>query len=111
MGKFGESGYIRLEYGTNTCSLASDPSSSTGAAPAPTPVPPPTPKPTPVPPPPTPAPTPVPPRPTPAPTPVPTPTPGQCHAISTVVTDDWCTSNCQAGFCPSDLCKCDSVIV
>merc|ERR1712000_325463 len=30
--KFGESGYIRLEYGTNTCGLASDPSSSTGAS-------------------------------------------------------------------------------
>merc|ERR1712137_1102701 len=34
--------------------------------------------------------------------PVPSPTPGQCHAISAVVTDDWCTANCAAGFCPSD---------
>merc|ERR1711934_657023 len=64
---------------------------------------------------PTPSPSPVPvpppsPVPTPAPAPLPSPSPsGKCHAISPVVDDDWCTSNCAAGFCPSDLCKCDRV--
>merc|ERR1712137_813290 len=72
---------------------------SKGPAPPPTPVPP-TP-PTPVP----------PPSPVPTPVPTPTPTPGSCHAISAVVTDDWCAANCAAGFCPSDLCECDSVVV
>merc|ERR1712232_552408 len=40
------------------------------------------------------------PSPMPMPTPVPTPTPSPsgCHAISAVVTDDWCTANCAAGF-------------
>jgi len=67
---------------------------------------PPTPTPPMPPTPPTPAPVPVP-----VPQPVPAPTPsGQCHAISAVVTDDWCADNCAAGFCPSDLCKCDGVI-
>jgi len=70
----------------------------------------PSPTPTPVPPTPTP-PTPVPPTQVPTPTPTPTPTPGSCHAISAVVTDDWCAANCAAGFCPSDLCECDSVLV
>merc|ERR1712226_1735748 len=42
---------------------------------------------------------PVPPSPTP--TPTPTPIPGHCHAISSVVTDDWCAANCAGGFCPS----------
>merc|ERR1712039_289366 len=51
------------------------------------------------------------PSPTPSPTPTPTPTPGSCHAISSVVTDDWCTANCASGFCPSDLCECDKVVV
>jgi cathepsin H len=46
-------------------------------------------------------------EPTPTPTPAPTP-PGPCHAISALVTDDWCTANCHTGFCPSDLCQCDS---
>merc|ERR1711924_126977 len=32
---------------------------------------------------------------------------GQCHALSPVVTDDWCTTNCHAGNCPADLCLCD----
>lgn len=52
------------------------------------------------------------PAPSPVPMPVPRPTPGptQCHAISAVVTDDWCVQNCAAGFCPSDLCECDSSI-
>merc|ERR1712000_296172 len=32
----------------------------------------------------------------PSPTPTPRPTPsGTCHAISTVVTDDWCIANCK----------------
>merc|ERR1711953_657123 len=52
---------------------------------------------------PTPIPTPAP-APVPSPTPVPTPTPGHCHAISAVVTDDWCEQNCALGFCPTDLC-------
>merc|ERR1712137_76125 len=53
------------------------------------------------------------PTPTPSPTPVPSPspTPGHCHAISSVVTDDWCAANCAGGFCPSDLCSCDSIVV
>jgi len=69
----------------------------------------PTPPPTPHGPTPTPAPTPAP-EPSPEPTPAPTPS-GQCHAISAVVTDDWCSTNCAAGFCPSDLCKCDGYLV
>jgi len=47
------------------------------------------------------------PTPEPTPQPTPTPTPSGCHAISAVVTDDWCIANCAAGFCPTDLCKCD----
>jgi len=53
-----------------------------------------------------------PPSPTPAPAPEPSPSPtptGNCRAISSVVTDDWCTQNCAAGFCPADLCKCDEM--
>jgi len=73
-----------------------------GTPPVPTPTPP-TP---PLPPTPVPVPVPVPP------TPVPSPTPsGQCHAISAVVTDDWCTENCALGFCPSDLCDCGSILI
>merc|ERR1712048_1349708 len=45
------------------------------------------------------------------PVPPPSPTPGHCHAISSVVTDDWCAANCAGGFCPSDLCECDSIMV
>jgi len=61
---------------------------------------------------PTPSPSPMPPTPTPVPpAPTPTPVPGQCHAISAVATDDWCSSNCAAGFCPSDLCVCDGLLV
>lgn len=71
-----------------------------GNPPAPTP-------PTPTPP--TPEPT---PGPQPVPSPIPSPTPsGQCHAISALVTDDWCTTNCAAGFCPSDLCDCGSIMI
>jgi len=69
-----------------------------GTAPAPTPTPTPAPPPTPTPGPPTPVPT-------------PTPTPGACHAISALVDDNWCVENCGAGFCPSDLCECDSILV
>lgn len=53
------------------------------------------------------------PIPSPTPTPVPTPSPvppAQCHAISAVVSDDWCVENCASGFCPSDLCACDEAI-
>lgn len=32
---------------------------------------------------------------------------GQCHALSPTVTDEWCTTNCHAGNCPSTLCLCD----
>jgi len=32
---------------------------------------------------------------------------GKCHAISPVVTDQWCNQNCPAN-CPSSLCECDS---
>jgi len=34
---------------------------------------------------------------------------GQCHALSPVVTDDWCTANCHAGNCPADMCLCDGL--
>merc|ERR1712209_164923 len=40
------------------------------------------------------------PSPTPTPTPSPSPSPSGCHAITPVVTDDWCTQNCAMGFCP-----------
>jgi len=50
------------------------------------------------------------PSPTPTPTPSPSPSPSGCHAITPVVTDDWCTQNCAMGFCPSDLCQCDRSI-
>jgi len=66
--------------------------------PSPIPAPSPTPTPTPT------------PSPMPVPTPSPTPVPGTCHAVSSVVTDDWCEDNCAAGFCPSDLCKCDTLV-
>lgn len=72
-----------------------------GSAP-PSPPTPPTPTP------PSPTPSRVPPTPTP---PTPSPTPGSCHAISALATDDWCNSNCAAGYCPADLCKCDSIVV
>jgi len=52
------------------------------------------------------------PVPQPVPSPIPSPTPsGQCHAISALVTDDWCTANCAMGFCPTDLCDCGSIMV
>lgn len=69
------------------------------------------PSPTPVPPsptPPTPSPT---PSPVPTPVPTPSPSPGSCHAISPLATDDWCKTNCAAGFCPADLCKCDTSVM
>merc|ERR1712107_777376 len=50
------------------------------------------------------------PMPTPSPSPVPSPAPSGCHAIASTVTDDWCQQNCQAGFCPSDLCECDTLL-
>merc|ERR1711862_256286 len=40
------------------------------------------------------------PLPSPSPAPVPTPSPSACHAISAVVSDDWCKDNCAQGFCP-----------
>lgn len=49
------------------------------------------------------------PSPSPAPVPKPTP-PGQCHAISASVTDNWCKTNCAAGYCPATLCSCDSFV-
>jgi len=61
-----------------------------------------------------PTPAPMPPAPTPAPMPPTPPTPappGQCRALSPVVSDTWCTSNCHASppYCPADLCSCDKV--
>merc|ERR1712151_1255596 len=50
------------------------------------------------------------PSPTPTPSPSPSPSPAGCHAISAVVTDDWCSQNCALGFCPSDLCACDYAV-
>jgi len=50
--------------------------------------------------------TPTPPSPPAPPTPSPAPVPSGCHAISAVVSDDWCSSNCALGYCPSDLCQC-----
>jgi len=52
-----------------------------------------------------------PPTPVPTPSPLPAPKPGSCHAISAVVTDDWCAANCAVGFCPSNLCKCDGILI
>lgn len=46
----------------------------------------------------------------PSPSPGPSPTPG-CHAISPVVTDDWCVENCALGNCPATLCSCGGSIV
>ena len=33
-------------------------------------------------------------------------TPSNCHAISPVATDSWCCANCDAGNCPSTMCRC-----
>lgn len=99
---FGEAGYFRVRRNTNP-PQAGTPGAIFALYGEPTPSPTPTPMPSP-----TPTPT---PTPAPTPTPTPTPTPGSCHAISAVVTDDWCVANCAAGFCPSDLCKCDGVVV
>lgn len=91
----------RDTYAVQAYNVFGDPTQAIiGASPAPGPTP--TPSPTP-----TPTPTPVP-TPTPTPVPTPTPTPGSCHAVSALVDDDWCAANCAAGFCPSDLCECDS---
>merc|ERR1712032_1249597 len=92
---WGEQGYIRLaqEGGSQgtACLFQYSPVTPTlSVSPTPSPTPTPTPMPTP--------------------TPTPTPTPGQCHAISAVVTDDWCVANCAGGFCPTDLCKCDTLV-
>jgi len=92
---WGNQGFFKLERGTNQLGIESDggswavPIIPDGPTPSPSPSP----------------------SPTPTPSPSPSPTPGNCHAISAVVTDDWCKANCQAGFCPSDLCQCDSVMV
>jgi len=94
---WGESVYIRLAQSGGSQGVAClyqyapvTPTLSTSPIPTPPPTPP----------------TPVPPQPTPSPTPS-----GDCHSISSVTTDDWCNSNCHAGFCPADLCKCDSIMV
>jgi len=93
----GEAGYFRVKRNTNPPQLGS-PGGIFGVydgAPTPSP-----------------APVPISPSPVPVPAPVPVPTPsGSCHAISAVATDDWCNTNCHAGFCPADLCKCDSAII
>jgi len=87
------------------CSSGPTPPSPTPPSPTPPPPPSPTP-PSPTPPPPTP-PSPIPPSPTPS----PSPTPGSCHAICSLVTDDWCNANCAMGNCPANLCKCDSIVI
>jgi len=49
----------------------------------------------------------------PSPSPAPKPTPrGHCHAISPVVTDDWCKTNCLSNppNCPASLCSCEGVV-
>jgi len=83
---FGENGYIRVGRSGNQCGVTNDASYPTvsGSGPAP--------------------------GPTPGPQPSPGPSPGGCHSISPVCDDDWCRSNCAAGFCPSDLCQCDYVV-
>jgi len=95
-GSWGEGGHVRVQIGRNLCDISGEPSAVTASAVGPSPSPSPTPTPTP----------------TPMPTPTPSPTPsGNCRAISGLVDDDWCTTNCHAGFCPRDLCECDSTIV
>jgi len=85
---FGEAGYIRITRTGDQCGILNDASYPViSGAPTPTPTP------------------------SPSPIPTPTPTPGQCHAISPVATDDWCIQNCAAGFCPSDLCRCDGTAI
>merc|ERR1711977_467793 len=82
---FGESGYYRVKRNTNPPQLGAPGGIFgvfDGVSPAPTPAPTPAPAPAPI------------------PAPTPTPTPGQCRAISSVVTDDWCVTNCAAVFCP-----------
>jgi len=93
---WGESGYIRLGQNGGSQGTAClfqyspvTPKLSSGPTPTPTPSP----------------------SPTPVPSPTPSPHPSGCHAISAVVTDDWCTANCAGGFCPSDLCQCDSSVL
>merc|ERR1711890_72928 len=87
---WGDSGYLKVGQ-NNVCGVLNNPSYPTvGSSPSPVP------------------PSPTPPSPTP---PSPTPTPGQCHAISPLATDDWCNTNCAAGFCPADLCQCDGLMV
>merc|ERR1712000_576865 len=46
-----------------------------------------------------------------SPTPAPPTPPGQCHAISPSVTDQWCKTNCMATpkYCPESLCLCDEL--
>jgi len=90
--EWGDNGFFLIARGNNECGIE-DAVSAGRVNPPPAP----------------PSPGPSPPRPTPEPTPSPSPSPspGACHAISAVVTDDWCAANCAAGFCPSDLCECD----
>lgn len=94
---WGEAGYIRLAQSggsQGTACLLQYAPVTPALSTSPIPTPPPTP----------PSPTP------PAPSPTPTPS-GNCHAISSVATDDWCAANCAMGNCPADLCKCDSILV
>jgi len=82
-GSWGDAGYIKIGRQGNVCGVTNDASYPTVSGSGPTPTP------------------------TPTPSPSPSPSPSGCHAISPVVTDDWCSSNCALGFCPSDLCDCD----
>lgn len=91
--EWGNNGFFLIARGNNECGIEDAVSAGKVNPPPAPPSPVPSPEPTP--------------KPTPTPSPSPSPSPGACHAISAVVTDDWCVANCAAGFCPSDLCECD----
>merc|ERR1712187_563955 len=90
-GNWGERGHVRVQIGRNLCDINSEPSAvvASGVGPSPSPSP----------------------TPSPSPSPSPSPHPSGCHAISAQATDEWCRDNCAAGFCPSDMCRCGSVVV
>merc|ERR1712113_1001426 len=90
-GNWGERGHVRVAIGSNLCDTNSEPSAvvASGVGPSPSPTP----------------------TPSPSPSPSPSPHPSGCHAISAQATDEWCRDNCAAGFCPSDMCRCGSVVV
>lgn len=92
---------VDADYGSLKAAFCdADPNLTGCGGPGPTPMPSPSPSPTP-----TPTPT-----PTPSPFPTPSPSPSKCHAVSTLVDDEWCQENCP-DFCPQDLCECDNILV